>query len=104
MDVVSCPTNADMSSNHSSQTPEQKKYKITAYNGRQLSFGQPERKKIKREATLEHLEEGSQTLRCKKTRAKLANLLDLPLDALFEVGDTLTHKDTVLCSLTRYIT
>ena len=87
LDVVSCPTNADMSSNHSSHTPEQKKYKITAYNGRQLSLGQPERKKIKREATLEHLEEGSQTLRCKKTRAKLANLLDLPLDALFEVGD-----------------
>ena len=51
-----CPTQADTS--FSSQAPEQKKYKITACNGRELSLGQPEKKNVKREATLEDLEEG----------------------------------------------
>ena len=80
-----CPTQADTS--FSSQAPEQKKYKITACNGRELSFGQPEKKKVKREATLEDLEEGSHVSRRNKTRAKLAKLPDFPLDVLFEVSD-----------------
>jgi hypothetical protein len=88
-DVDAKPTDVDMHSNLPSQAPEQKKHRITADNGRVLSLRQPEKKKIKREATLECLEEGSQTFHRKKTRAKLANLPNFPLDVLFEVSHVL---------------
>ena len=88
----------NMPSKLSSQAPEQKKHKITADNGRELSLRQLEKKKVKREHTLECLEERSHR---KKTRAKLANLPNFPLDILFEVSDALQKKDCVV--LTRYI-
>lgn len=89
VDAITCSSDVDMHSNLSSQSPEQKKHKITADNGRELSLRQPEKKKVKREATLEYLksEDGSQASCRKKTRAKLANLLNFPLDVLFEVSD-----------------
>lgn len=96
IDAKTCSTTVDMHANLPLQAPEQKKHRITADNGRVLSLRQPEKKKIKREATLECLEEGSQTLHRKKTRAKLANLPHLPLDVLFEVSDVSLSKKVVL--------
>src|SRR5271156_2501058 len=46
-DATSCPTDVKMFPNLSSKVPEEKKYKITTYNGRELSLRQPEKKKIK---------------------------------------------------------
>lgn len=89
-----------MRSKLSSQAPEQKKHKITADNGRELSLRQLEKKKVKREHTPECLEERPQALYRKKTRAKLANLPNFSLDILFEVSDVLQKKSVVL---TRYI-
>ncbi|KAF8958278.1 hypothetical protein BDZ97DRAFT_1762293 [Flammula alnicola] len=84
-----------------------KKFKITAGNGRDVVWRQPQKKKVKREQTHEDLsmsddgEEGSSSsLRRTNSRAKLGLLPSLPLDVLFEIFSHLMPVDILYLSRT----